>query len=199
MKRTVQVLIASMVFALFSGWADSQPGQGGNQVPLGVPNKEGGDFLIGNCPQHKELLAKVGNKRIVVVLNEQKVYAYEGTKIVGVYDTVTGKKGHQTDTGSFNIFLKDRFYINRTGKSMPFAMFFTADRKGLHKGNIAIRDEKLENMTAVMAKSGEVIRIVEDQEIGSLGCVRLSADVAQQMFIWTPLCTPVEVSYERRE
>ncbi len=137
-------------------------------------------------------LRQAGTKRIIVVLAEQKVYAYDGARLFGEFETVTGKRGKQTSGGRHFVTEKKVYRVSLRYKSpMWFSLVFTEDVQAIHEGNISVRRKRLEEMVTQDTDDG--IRIVRDSELGSMGCVRLEPNAARRLFEWAPLCTPVDV------
>lgn len=144
-----------------------------------------------DCNSAEELL-QAGQKRIIVVLSEQKVYAYDGSRLFGKFDTVTGKRGKATSKGRHFVLEKQVYRVSIRYKSpMWFSLVFTEDVQALHEGNISMRRQKLNEM--VTRETDDGIEIVKDSKLGSRGCVRLDPEAARRLFEWTPLCTPVDV------
>lgn len=119
-------------------------------------------------------------KKIKVLLNQQKLIAYNNGQEVFTFDCVSGDKDHPTDIGVFPIFQKDRKHFSHKYKvEMDFAMFFTHDGKAIHKSHLVGPISMLKYMGM--------------DSFGSHGCVRLSGEDAEKLFDWTPLHTLVEV------
>ena len=119
-------------------------------------------------------------KRILVNLNRQVLFGYNGSKKVFEFDCVTGDKDHPTNVGKFKVFRKHRKYTSKTYKvPMDYAMFFTKDGKAIHQSQVV-------GLLSYLKYFGV-------ESIGSHGCVRLSEVDAKTLFKWTPLHTEVEV------
>jgi lipoprotein-anchoring transpeptidase ErfK/SrfK len=124
--------------------------------------------------------------RIVVNVRRQKLLAYAGQTLVYEFDCVTGRKGKETDLGRHRIYEKVQDYVSRTYKvPMPYAMFFTPDRKAIHESSIGW----------VWARSlGKALGVEElGVTLGSHGCVGLSHDDAKALYEKTPINTWIEV------
>lgn len=124
---------------------------------------------------------KVG-KHIIVDLDDQNLYAYDGHKNIYKFHCASGDIKHPTATkpSLHNIFRKHKKYRSRKyGAQMDYAMFFTNDGKAIHQSN------------AVTATS--FLRVLGVEALGSHGCVRLSENDAKQLFEWAPMNTPVFV------
>jgi len=82
--------------------------------------------------------SKSGPVEIVVSIPLQVAYVYRGGKLIGVSTVSTGKPGHETPTGSFEILQKRReHYSNKYDNApMPFMQRLTWDGIALHGGAI---------------------------------------------------------------
>jgi lipoprotein-anchoring transpeptidase ErfK/SrfK len=127
-----------------------------------------------------------GAKVIYVMTDEQKLYAWEGNKLIYEFDVVTGRPGKETEAGVFTIFRKHEEYTSKTyGSDMPFTMFFTEDGKAIHGTQ--------------MAAVRSFLHAYLTEHVGSQGCVGLARDDAEKMFAWTPKNTRVVVVEEEPE
>ncbi|NOZ53160.1 MAG: L,D-transpeptidase family protein [Gammaproteobacteria bacterium] len=119
-------------------------------------------------------------KQIIVDLDDQNLYAFEGSKIKFKLHTTSGDEKHPTATKPqlFHIFRKHEKYVSKTyGARMDYAMFFTYDGKAIHQSNAV-------SLTSYLKTLGF-------NYFGSHGCARLSEDDARNLFKWTPMGTPV--------
>lgn len=119
-------------------------------------------------------------KQIVVDLDNQNLYAFEGRKLKYSFDTTSGDIDHPTATKPqlFHIFRKHKKYVSKKyGARMDYAMFFTYDGKAIHQSNAV-------TLTSYLKTLGI-------NYFGSHGCARLSEDDAKKLFFWTPMGTPV--------
>lgn len=117
------------------------------------------------------------SKSLVVSISQQRVWAYENETVVLTSLVSTGKPGFDTPTGMFSISKKVELqdmegliggeYYNVT--DVPDVMYFTAVGHAFHGTYWH------DNFGAVM----------------SHGCVNLPIDVAQFLYEWTPMETPV--------
>lgn len=81
------------------------------------------------------------DKHIYVDLTNQRVYAFEGSKLIYNFLTSTGK-WHPTPTGDFNIWIKLRYTRMSGGTgadyydlpNVPYTMFFANDQVGRGQG-----------------------------------------------------------------
>ena len=114
--------------------------------------------------------AKDGKLEIVVSLPLQVAYVYRGGTLIGVSTVSTGKPGHETPTGSFEILQKRReHYSNRYDNApMPFMQRLTWDGIALHAGQIP-------------------------GQPASHGCVRLPTAFARHLFGATQLGAAVHI------
>ena len=96
---------------------------------------------------------------VIVDLSEQMAFVYEGHELMAVSTVSTGKAGHETPTGSFEILQKrEEHYSNLYDDApMPFMQRLTWDGIALHAG--AVKDQP-----------------------ASHGCVRLPHAFAEKLF-----------------
>jgi hypothetical protein len=121
-------------------------------------------------------------KHIIVDLDDQNIYAYDGKNKIHQFHCASGDKKHPTaiTPSLHHIFRKHQKYRSRTyNAQMDYAMFFTYDGKAIHQSN------------AVGVTS--FLKVVGIESLGSHGCVRLSEDDAKKLFNWSPMNTPVFV------
>ncbi len=121
-----------------------------------------------------------GKKLVRVNLHEQKLYAYEGDKLVWSFNCVTGRKGHLTEPGKFLVFRKEEKHFSKKYKAeMPHSLFFSRDGKAIHAAG------KIDVEAALKRKGRD--------DVGSHGCVHLSPAHARTLFEWAGIGTVVEV------
>jgi L,D-transpeptidase-like protein len=115
--------------------------------------------------------APEGAVEIVVSLTLQRAYVYRGGTLIGVSTVSTGRDGHATPTGRFDILQKHRqHHSNRyNGAPMPFMQRLTWDGIALHAGEIPGRP-------------------------ASHGCIRLPLDFARALFAVTSVGAAVHVT-----
>jgi lipoprotein-anchoring transpeptidase ErfK/SrfK len=115
-------------------------------------------------------------KQIVVVLSEQRVYAYENGQLVRSVLVSTGLPAYPTVTGNFNIYLKytsqlmygPGYYL----PNVPYVMYF-------YKGYSFHGTYWHNNFGQPM----------------SHGCVNMPTDEAAWLYNWAPIGTAVTVRY----
>ena len=114
--------------------------------------------------------AQQGRVEIVVSVPLQRAFVYRGGTLIGVTTVSTGRPGHETPTGTFNILEKDReHFSNRYNNApMPFMQRLTWDGVALHAGQIPGRP-------------------------ASHGCVRLPLAFARQLFGVTEVGATVHI------
>ena len=114
--------------------------------------------------------APEGAVEIVVSLPLQLAYVYRGGSLIGVSTVSTGKPGHETPTGAFEILQKKREHRSNLydDAPMPFMQRLTWDGIALHAGRIP-------------------------GEPASHGCVRLPHAFAQKLFGVTRLGASVHI------
>jgi hypothetical protein len=117
--------------------------------------------------------APEGTVSIIVSVPLQIAYVYRANALIGVSTVSTGKPGHDTPTGTFNILekqIKHRSTLYNDA-SMPFMQRLTWDGVALHAGNIPGYP-------------------------ASHGCVRLPAAFAELLFKATRLGVLVTITEE---
>ena len=124
--------------------------------------------------------ASAGEKKILVNVGQQKLYAVQANKLVYEFDVVTGKPGKETTVGDYRVFRKVKDYTSKTyGSPMPYSMFFSKDGKAIHGTGWAILRSYLH---AYITES-----------VGSMGCVGLTEEDAKAIYEWTPKGTLIVV------
>ena len=75
---------------------------------------------------------------IVVSIPQQLAYVYRGDALVAVSTVSTGREGHETPTGDFEILQKQRFHRSNlySNAPMPFMQRLTWDGIALHSGHL---------------------------------------------------------------
>lgn len=136
--------------------------------------------------------------RLELHLGENRLYAYQGSRMVAMTTVSAGRDGHDTPIGTFPVIAKDKdhhsneygSFVNDAGKTvdtnagpamtpppgthyvpagMPFYLRLTEDGVGLHAGYV----------------TGTRV---------SHGCIRLPAPFAEDLFSRIPLGTPVTIA-----
>ena len=120
------------------------------------------------------------NKKILVNVGQQKLYAVQANKLVYEFDVVTGKPGKETTVGQYRVFRKVKDYTSKTyGSPMPYSMFFSKDGKAIHATSWATLRSYLHTYLT--------------ESVGSMGCVGLTEDDAAVLYKWTPKGTLIVV------
>jgi hypothetical protein len=111
-----------------------------------------------------------GEVEIVVSIPLQRAYVYRGGTLIGVTTVSTGKPGHRTPTGKFDILQKHaRHFSNKYNNApMPYMQRLTWDGVALHAGQIPGHP-------------------------ASHGCVRLPLAFARELFAVTRVGASVHV------
>src|SRR5688572_3254237 len=114
--------------------------------------------------------AQQGTVEIVVSIPLQRAYVYRGGTLIGVSTVSTGRTGHETPVGTFNILEKRREHYSNlyNNAPMPFMQRLTWGGVALHAGQIPGRP-------------------------ASHGCVRLPLDFARQLFSVTQVGASVHI------
>ena len=153
------------------------------------------------------------NKKIVVSLSKQLLQGFEGENLVHSYPCYTGSAEHWTPAGKYQIFDKQENGWSNTYQSpMPYAMYFSPDRKAIHSnGDARIgidwahhgmktvdRHYKAQDLSALgsfisywQVEIRSWRKSFGDQTVGSHGCVNVGLSTARILFAWAPLHTPV--------
>jgi lipoprotein-anchoring transpeptidase ErfK/SrfK len=118
----------------------------------------------------RDVPASAGSERVIVSLSDQLAYLYRGNQLMAVASVSSGRPGHDTPTGMFEIMNKERLHHSKKYENapMPFAQFFTDYGVALHAGH-------------------------NPGEPASHGCIRLPAAFAKKLFTVTGVGTPVLV------
>lgn len=108
---------------------------------------------------------------VTVSLPLQRAYVYRGSTLIGVSTVSTGKAGHETPIGEFEILQKKVMHKSNlyNDAPMPFMQRLTWDGIALHAGNIPGRP-------------------------ASHGCVRLPAAFAKKLFAATEMGAMVSIN-----
>ncbi|HEY7807641.1 MAG TPA: L,D-transpeptidase family protein [Croceibacterium sp.] len=108
--------------------------------------------------------------RVVLVLSDQMIFAYDKDEMVGVSTVSTGRPGHETRPGSFKILAKHRYYYSKKydNAPMPYMQQITSYGVALHAGQLPGRP-------------------------ASHGCIRLPTQFAANLFAVTQIGTPVVI------
>jgi len=116
-----------------------------------------------------------GEREVLIDLSLQKVYAIENGNTLFEGRISSGKRGHETPTGRFEILQKKRMHISNLypephgGAKMPYMMRLTWDGIAMHQGYVA-------------------------QNPASHGCIRLDRRFARKLFRWVDKGTSVIVA-----
>ena len=115
-------------------------------------------------------LAPDGEVEVVVSLPLQRAYVYRGGTLIGVSTVSTGRAGHETPPGTFNILQKRREHYSNlyNNAPMPFMQRLTWGGIALHAGQIPGRP-------------------------ASHGCVRLPLAFARHLFGVTEVGAAVHI------
>ncbi|MCJ7737192.1 MAG: L,D-transpeptidase family protein, partial [Anaerolineae bacterium] len=126
-----------------------------------------------------------GAKQIVVNLSQQRLYAYQGDQLVYDFVISSGTAPYYTRTGTFQVQSK---FPNAYGSAwniwMPYWMgiyWAGSSENGIHALPVLSNGQTL--------WAGYLGRPV------SYGCVVVGTYEAKLLFEWTPLGTPVQITY----
>jgi hypothetical protein len=114
-----------------------------------------------------------GPVTVAVSLDEQRAYVYRNGIRVGVSSVSTGKTGHRTPTGVFNVLQKDEDHHSKTygNAPMPYTERLTWDGVALHAGGLPGYPS-------------------------SHGCVHLPSEFARRLFQISPMGMVVVIADE---
>ena len=123
-----------------------------------------------------------GTKRIEVDLTQQWMYAYAGDTLVWSSGVSTGRDGWNTPTGTFKIYAK--YPVQDMQGSVGGETWYVPDVPDVMYifGGIALHGTYWHN------EFGTGTRL-------SHGCINLPLDVADALYAWAPIGTPVWVHY----
>jgi LysM repeat protein len=129
--------------------------------------------------------SRVGSKRIVIDLSEQRLYAYRGNVLVYAFVASSGKPGSGTRTGTFSVLDKyPNAYASTWDMQMPYFMgiYWSGSlENGIHALPILSNGQTL--------WAGYLGTPV------SFGCIILSTENARTLYYWADIGTPVEIQY----
>ncbi|MEK7278874.1 MAG: LysM peptidoglycan-binding domain-containing protein [Chloroflexota bacterium] len=126
-----------------------------------------------------------GNKRIVVDISEQRMYAYEGGALVWSWVASTGERGRDTAPGNYSVLNKiPNAYASLWNLQMPnwLGIYWVGKfQNGIHALPILSNGQQL--------WAGWLGTPV------SYGCVILGTEEAAALFAWAELGTPVTIQW----
>lgn len=120
-------------------------------------------------------ISLMAEKKVFVDLTIQKIYAIENGKTIFEGRISSGKGGHETPTGNFQILQKKRKHESNLypkpngGAKMPYMMRLTWDGIAMHQGYVP-------------------------KKPASHGCIRLQRRFAKKLFSWVNKGTTVTVA-----
>ena len=122
--------------ALFLAFAAVPPAQA-QEAPAAAAPIESAALEPGEFVWQPEL-APAGEVEIVVSIPLQRAYVYRGGTLIGVTTVSTGRPGHETPAGTFNILQKRREHYSNlyNNAPMPFMQRLTWGGIALHAGHI---------------------------------------------------------------
>lgn len=128
----------------------------------------GKDDLAAGKYVWRDVPAEAGAERVVISLDDQMAYLYRGNTMMAAAAISTGRKGHPTPPGIFNILEKREMYHSKKydNAAMPFMQRIDQFGIALHAGPNPGRP-------------------------ASHGCIRLPSAFAKKLFAVTEVGTPV--------
>jgi lipoprotein-anchoring transpeptidase ErfK/SrfK len=126
--------------------------------------------------------ASASGKRILIDLSKQWLYAYQNDEVVFDAPIATGRDGMETPAGNFAVYAKTKSQTMRgvtdgagwVVPNVPNVMYIN--------GDVALHGTYWHNLF------GTGVRV-------SHGCVNLPLDSAAWLYDWSPIGTPVRVTY----
>ncbi|MFH1749297.1 MAG: L,D-transpeptidase/peptidoglycan binding protein [bacterium] len=113
---------------------------------------------------------------------KQKMYLWEGKKLIATYTISSGKPGYYTPTGTYHVMSKNiRAWSSKYGLYMPYWMAFTSAGHGIHE-----LPEWPGGYKEGLNHLG--LRV-------SHGCVRLGVGPAAYLYSWASIGTPIYIHY----
>ncbi len=125
-------------------------------------------------------------KTILVDLDDQNLYAFNGPMLIYEFHCASGDKQHPTARwpSLHRVSRKHKIYRSRKyDAQMNYAMFFTIDGKAIHQSSAV-------SVTSILKYFGV-------DSLGSHGCVRLSEENAKTLYTWAPMHTTVFIDLEK--
>jgi lipoprotein-anchoring transpeptidase ErfK/SrfK len=131
---------------------------------FGKDSLKPGEYLWRDIPE------SAGDERVVVSLSDQIAYVYRGNRLMAVASTSTGRPGHDTPTGVFEVMNKEPMHHSRKydDAPMPWMEQITDYGVALHAG-------------------------YNPGHPDSHGCIRLPSAFAKKLYSVTSVGTPVLV------
>lgn len=129
---------------------------------FGTDSLKPGHYLWRDVP------ASAGDERVVISLGDQLAYLYRGDQLMAVAAISTGRDGHESPSGVFQVLDKQPMHHSNKydNAPMPFAEFITDYGVAMHAGyNPGYPD--------------------------SHGCIRLPSGFAKKLYTVTDIGTPV--------
>jgi lipoprotein-anchoring transpeptidase ErfK/SrfK len=134
-------------------------------------------------------------KRVLVSLSQQKLWAYDGNKVVLTSLVTTGNRALPTPTGTYHIMAKLHPFTFHSPwpKSSPFyyAPSKVAYAMLFREGGYFIHDAPWR--TAFGPGTNSQLGTPGSNYTGTHGCVNVPANVARELFSWTQIGTVVQV------
>lgn len=128
--------------------------------------------------QTKKFHPYQGKKQILIMLDTQQLLATEGGKAFLTSPVSTGRWGHETSMGDYQVLFKEKNHVSnaypvkengeRGGAKMPYTIRFTSGGEAIHAGHLPGYPD-------------------------SHGCVRMPLTKAKKLFKWAEIGMPVRV------
>jgi lipoprotein-anchoring transpeptidase ErfK/SrfK len=165
MNQVIARTLAAAAGALLLAAAPIAPARAADPAVVADAALKPGDFVWQPGPPVNAAI------EVVVSIPQQRAWVYRGGILIGVSTVSTGRPGHRTPVGSFDILEKRReHYSNKYNNApMPFMQRLTWDGIALHAGEIPGRP-------------------------ASHGCIRLPLAFARKLFGVTQVGATVHVT-----
>ncbi|MDQ3695706.1 MAG: L,D-transpeptidase [Chloroflexota bacterium] len=163
----------------------------------GVPVYDEALFWNGAAPPAAGIPAD-GAKRIEISLSEQQIWVYQGDELVLTSLVSTGLEPNETSTGNFRVRIKKpledmRGAVNEKGE----VIWVAGEKGGPPRGSIPYGVEDVPNVLYFSLDAEALHGAYWHDNFGnrmSHGCVNLPLEVAEFLYTWAPLGTPVLVT-----
>ncbi len=167
----------------------------------GVPEYNEALFWNGTAPARDSLPA-TGPKRIVVSLGQQTIWVYEGDELVLTSPVSTGLTPNETSTGNFRVRIKKPVEDMRGATNAKGEVVWVVgdkEKPDPPPGSIPYGVDDVPNVLYFSLDAEALHGAYWHDNFGnpmSHGCVNLPLDVAEFLYTWAPLGTPVTVTKE---
>jgi lipoprotein-anchoring transpeptidase ErfK/SrfK len=164
----------------------------------GVPEFSEALFWNGSVTPPAAGIPEAGAKRIEVSLSQQHMWVYEGDTVVLETPVSTGLPPNETSSGNFRVRIKKPIEDMRGTTNEKGEVVWVAGEKGdPPRGSIPYGVEDVPNVLYFSLDAEALHGAYWHDNFGnrmSHGCVNLPLEVAEFLYTWAPLGTPVIVT-----